>query len=167
MLGSAVNFIDGVTNYIINDRFNQPRLWAQTPFYYISLESVDGLYGADIDYETHPIPNAIGEMSGDIFRRGKTITLTGIVRGKSFGRLEAGAEYLRQMFANTARRHLRWTRVQDSVQVYLIGRVNQDITITETLTGFVPQYQWTVGIRCDDPRTRRVSDDTIWPTWQA
>lgn len=167
MLGTRINYKDGSTDYFINDRANQPQLWNQSPFYYVSLDSIDGLYGADISYESHPIPNAIGDASGDVFRRGKTVTLSGTIFGKAFGRLDAGADWLQKVFTNTARRHLIWTRYSDGISVYLIGRVSQDLAITENLSGYAPKYQWTVGIRCDDPRSRKVSDDSVYPTWQA
>jgi len=169
MFGSAINFksADGTTNYIINDRTNQPRLWATTPFYYISVQNVDGLYGADLSIESHPLPNFIGEKSGDIFRRGKTITLSGTIQALSMGALERGAEFLQQMFTETAYRHLIWTRWADGVQVYYIARVNQDLAISQTVSDNSFKYNYTVAVRADDPRTYKVSDNTVYPTWQA
>jgi len=104
---------DGSSNWVINDRATQTKLWAQSPYYYISAESVDGLYSSDISYETHPIPNEVGEFSGDVFRRGKTVTITGNVTALSLGALERGVDYLYQAFADTGRRKLLWTRLAD------------------------------------------------------
>jgi hypothetical protein len=154
------------SNWVINDRYSQPKLWAQSPFYYISAESVDGLHGADISSESHPVPNAIGEASGDVIRRGKTVTITGDITALNLRALEAGVDYLQQMFAETARRKLKWSR-RDGVDVYLIGRVSQDLSITENINSLSFKYSYTVGIRCDDPRTRNYSGNAVYPTWQV
>lgn len=169
MFGSAINLksANGSTNFIINDRANQPKLYAQSPYYYIFVQNVDGLYGADLSLESHPIPNFIGEKSGDIFRRGKTITISGYVQGLSMGALERGAEFLQQMFTETAKRQLIWTRWADGVQVYYVVRINQDLAISQSASDASYRYNYTVAVRADDPRTYKVSDNTIYPTWQA
>jgi len=169
MFGSAINFksSDGTTNYVINDRANQPKLWAQSPFYYITVQSVDGLYGSDLSVESHPLPNYIGEKSGDIFRRGKTITLSGNIQAMNMSTLEQGAEFLQQMFTDSGFRKLIWTRWADGVQVYYIARINQDLAITQTVSDISYRYNFTVAVRADDPRTYKVSDDSLYPTWQA
>ena len=170
MIGAPVNFVDGVTNYIINDRANQPQLWLQSPFYYIKLESVDGHSGSDVSYEAHPIPNATGERSGDVFRRGKTLTLSGQIEALNLGALVAGKEFLQQMFQSTALRHLRFYDFGDGNQRYYICRVNQDLAVVETAPNpneNAYRWPWTVGLRADDPRTRKVSDNSIYPTWQT
>jgi hypothetical protein len=169
MFGSVINFksSDGSTDYKINDRANQPKLWAQSPFYYISVTSVDGLYGADLSLESHPLPNFIGEKSGDIFRRGKTITLTGNVQAASLGALERGADFLKHMFTDTGFRKLIYTRIGDGIQVYFIARINQDLAITETASDLSYRYNYTVAVRADDPRSYKVSDDSLYPTYQA
>jgi hypothetical protein len=168
MIGKAVNYrsANGATNYIINDRANQPLLWQQSPFYYISLKSPEHS-GAEISFESHPIPQQIGERSGDVFRRGKGITLAGEIEAMSLGYLEAGADFLGQMFADTAKRWLIWTRYVDNVQVYYECRVNNDLVIGEEITG-ADKYVWTwvVGLRADDPRTRRTDNSTVYPSWQ-
>lgn len=167
MIGHAVNYqsANGAVNFVINDRANQPLLWQQSPFYYISLKSPDGMYGAEISFESHPIPQAIGERSGDVFRRGKSITLAGEIEAMSLGYLEAGADFLGQMFAETAKRKLIWTRY-DGIQVYFTCRVNNDLVISEEITGDKYVWPWLVGLRADDPRTRRVDNGTVYPTWQ-
>lgn len=169
MFGSAINFksSDGTTDFKINDRANQPKMAGQSPFYYVFVSSVDGLYGADLSLESHPIPNYIGEKSGDIFRRGKTITISGQIQALSFGALHRGAEFLQQMFTEVAPRKLIWTRWADGVQVYYVARINQDLAITETVSDTSYRYNFTVAVRADDPRTYKVSDDSIYPVWQA
>ncbi len=172
MFGSKITFksVDGMTSYIINDRTSgtgQTRLWAQTPFYYIAVANVDGLYSADVTYESHPIPNATGEMSGDVFRTGKTITISGDITALSLGALERGADYLQQMFNETGKRKLIWTRWADGIEVYLTCRVNQDLSIAQTATSYEYRWEYVVGLRADDPRTRKTSGDTVYPTWQS
>jgi hypothetical protein len=169
MFGSAINFKsgNGATSFVINDRASFPKLYGQSPFYYISVSSVDGLYGADLSLESHPLPNFIGEKSGDIFRRGKTITISGTIQALSIGALERGAEFLQQMFTETAERKLIWTRWADGIAVYYIARINQDLAITQTISDASYRYNYTVAVRADDPRTYKVSDDTVYPTFQA
>jgi hypothetical protein len=169
MFGSAINFksFDGATSFIINDRTNQPNLWGQSPFYYIFVQNVDGLYGADLSIESHSLPNFIGERSGDIFRRGKTITLSGTIQAMSLGALERGAEFLQHMFTETKPRKLIWTRWADGVQVYYIARINQDLSISQTVSDTSYRYNYTVAVRADDPQTYKVSDNSLYPTWQA
>lgn len=167
MFHTSLNFKSvGGSSFIINDRTSFPRLWHQSPYYYISVESVDGLHGSDISTETHPIPNSIGEYSGDVIRRGKTVTITGDIRALNLRALEAGVDFLQQMFTETGKRKLVWTR-RDGVTVYLIGRINQDLAVVESIDSFSFRYAYTVGIRCDDPRTRNNSGDAVYPTWQA
>jgi hypothetical protein len=167
MIGTAINFksFDGATNFIINNRATQPTLHAESPFYYISVEAIEGLYQADISYESHPIPNAVGEKSGDVFRRGKTITISGKIYGTNLGKLEEGADFLYRMFADKRLRKLTWTR-RDTIAVYINCRVNQDLSIVQTVSEGRYSWPWVVGLRADIPFTYKVSDNSLYPTWQ-
>lgn len=167
MIGRAVNFkTTGGSNFVINDRVSQPLMYTQSPYYYIQIVNVDGLSSADISYESHPVPYSIGEVSGDVFRRGKSITLSGKILGLNLRYLETGADFLEQMFAERAKRQLIWTRWVDNIQIYLECRINNDLAIVRTFEHGRYDWQWTVGLRADDPRTKRVSDSTVYPTWQ-
>jgi len=168
MLGNKVEYLsfNEVTTFTINDRTYAVDT-SVAPYYFVALNAVDGLYGADISYESHPIPNAIGEKSGDVFRRGKTITLSGKIYGHSLGALHQGALYLQQMFAETTLRKLRFYYMGDPIQVYLRCRVSQDLAIVEQIEKFNPVFSWTVGLRTDDPRTYKTSDNSLYPSWQA
>jgi len=169
MLGTSVNFksANEGTSFIINNRASQPLLHAQSPFYYISLLNVDGLKQADISYESYPLPNTSGEKSGDVFRRGKTITLSGVIQALSLGYLEAGSEFLQQMFAETTLRKLTWTRRNDGVEVYIKCRVSQDLSVVENFSSHEYRWPWVVGLRADYPYTYRASDNSVYPTWQV
>lgn len=162
MIGSPVTF-NGVT---INNRAAQPLLHAQSPFYYVMLRNVDGLESSDISYESHPLPYTTGEKSGDVFRRGKTITLSGLIYGDGLRYLEAGADALGQMFSGTAQHNLTWTRF-DGVQIYLTCRVSQDLSIPRTVEEGIARWSWVVGLRADNPFTYKVSDNSLYPTWQG
>ncbi len=167
MIGRAINFkSSGGSSFIINNNASQPFLEAQSPYYYIQVTSVDGLDSADISYESHPVPFAIGEVSGDVFRRGKSITLTGKVRGLNLKYLEIGSDFLGQMFAEKAIRKLTWTRWVDGIEIYLACRINNDLSIARSFEDGRYEWQWTVGLRADDPRTKKTSDDSVYPTWQ-
>ena len=163
MLGSKVTF----GSFTINDRVTQPLLHAQHPFYYIMLKNVEGLRNSDISFESNPIPNAVGEKSGDVFRRGKTITLSGVIYALNLETLELGADYLQQMFASTAIQELGWTRYADDVPVYIHCRVNQDLTIVESFDSDTYRWPWVVGLRADIPFTYKQSDDSLHPSWQT
>jgi len=169
MLGSYIKFytVAGSDSWTINDRSSSNAMWSVHPYYYISVSSVDGLTNADVSYESHPIPNATGEKSGDVFRRGKTITLTGKITALNLGALSTGAEYLAQMFNETGIRKLVFKRLQDSVVVYYKGRISQDLTIVESFENGKYEWDWVVGIRCDNPRTYKVSDNSLYPSWQT
>lgn len=162
MLGSAVTF----GSYTINNRAAQPLLHAQSPFYYIMLKNVDGLTNADISYESHPLPQVPGEKSGDVYRRGKTITLSGNVYGLNLQTLYQGVDYLQQMFADTSLRNLGWTRRSDNIAVYIQCRVSQDLSVVESFDSDVYRIPWVVGLRADIPFTYKQSDNSLYPTWQ-
>lgn len=162
MIGTAISF-NGTT---INNHAAQPLLQAQSPFYYIMVNNVDGLRNADIAYESHPIPNAPGEKSGDVFRRGKTITLSGYVTGLNLVYMEQGCDVLQQMFSDTGIHQLSWTRRADGVAVYINCRVNQDLTIVESVESMNPRLAWVVGLRADIPFTYAVSGGALYPAWQ-
>ena len=167
MIGSAVSFTDGGTTYTINNRAGQPLLHEQSPYYYISVTNIDGLRNADISYESHPIPNATGEKSGDVFKRGKTIAISGHVYGLNLGKMEEGCDYLGQMFNSTALRPLSWTRKSDGIAVYMNCRVNQDLTIVERIEDTSYRWAWLIVLRSDMPFTYRVSNGSVYPTWQS
>jgi hypothetical protein len=169
MLGSPIEFWlpGGGDSYIINDRITYPELWSADPFYFISVSSVDGLTNADISYESHPIPNATGEKSGDVFRRGKTITLTGKINALSLIYLEQGVDYLTEMFRDLDLRKISFIRLADAQEVYYTVRVNQDLTIVKSVESGKYEYDWVVGLRADNPFTYLLSDDSLYPTWQV
>jgi hypothetical protein len=138
------------------------------PFYFVCVTSVDGLWGADMSYETHPIPNLIGEKSGDVFRRGKTITLSGIIYARGMAELYEGSYYLQNMFAEVSGlRKLLFTPWNYNAQLYVKCRVSQDLSIVESFDSFKMEWPWTVGLRCDDPRTYLASSNTVFPTYQV
>jgi len=164
MIGKPVSYksVDEGTTFTINDRQYESLMVA--PYYFICLESVDGYYGADISAESHPIPNLIGEKSGDYFRRGKTLTLTGTIYGRGLAELYEGADYLKHMFAQiSGLRKLLFTP-WNSPQLYVKCRVTQDLSVNMQITSSF-KWPYTVGLRCDDPRTYK-TDGTLFPTWQ-
>ena len=95
MIGRAVNFKSSSGgNFIINNQISQPGLHSQSPYWFVFLDSVDGLSSADISYESHPVPYGIGEVSGDVLRRGKSITLSGRVKGMTVKAVETVLNFL-------------------------------------------------------------------------
>jgi len=167
MLGHTIDYrSSGGTSFIFNDRsIISSGNWA-SPFYYIQVESVDGHFGADLSVESHPIPNAIGEKSGDIFRRGKTLTFSGKIYGRGLSEIYTGADFLAEMLAETAERKLVFTPWNHGIQLYYNCRPFQDLQISEQFDSNVFRFGFVFGLRCDDPRSRKLSDDSVFPTWQ-
>lgn len=158
--------LDEVTNFVINDQISMRSKWAVAPYYYIKVDSIDGFYGADIASESHPIPHATGERSGDTYRKGKGISINGTIEGRTIPDMAAAARYLRWMFWEPGLRKLVWTEF-DSTVVYLKCRVLNDLNISETYQASNPRWTWTVGLRADDPRERKMTDGTLFYTWMA
>lgn len=168
ILTQKINYksADGSTNYYLNDQTSLRSNWATSPHYYIKVETIDGFFGADLSTESHPIPHAIGDKSGDTFRKGKGLSINGTIEGRNLTDLAAASRFLRQAFWDTSPRKLIWTEF-DGTSVYLKCRVLNDISITETYTGIPVTWDYTVGLRCDDPRERKVSDDTLFYSWMT
>ncbi len=164
MLGTAITY----NGFTINNQAAQPLYEGQSPWYYIMVNNVDGLRTADISYESHPIPNAPAEKSGDVFRRGKTLTLSGYVYGHTLQYLEVGAEVLHQMFGSTTSAGpISWTRRSDGVAVYMTVRPQQDLSIVESFDSMTRRWAWVVGLRADNPFTYAVSGGALYPSWQT
>lgn len=136
------------------------------PHYYIAVTSIDGLWGADIDYEEYPIAGAPGASSGDVFRRGKTLTIAGRIEAANYQALHVAKRYLQQMFAVTGPFNLIFTLVGEP-QIYIKCKLSQDLSITEQQNDMRLWRSFTVALRADDPRSRLVSDNTVYPTWQT
>jgi len=144
-----------------------------TPYYWIRVTSIDGLFGEEIRYESHPIAGGTGERSGTPFKSGKQIVLSGEVWALGLAKLREGQWALQQAF---------WTPLQKkfyyqpwplyavgSDRLYLTCRVNQPLVITDEFRGGNGRFsqRWTVGLRADDPRPRLASNDALYFTWQS
>lgn len=166
MLGHTIDYRStGGASFIFNSRINYN---TTSPFYYIQVESVDGHFGSDLSYESHPIPNAPGEKSGDVFRRGKTLTFSGKIYGRALSEVYQGAHFLQHMLAETALRKLVFTPWDHGIQLYYNCRPYQDLAVTEQFDAeqkFVLAYVF--GLRADDPFSYKLSDNSLFPTWQA
>jgi hypothetical protein len=165
ILFQPVHFPDTSNDYVINDQTSLRSKWTTAPHYYIKLETADGFYGSDISTETHEIPHNIGERSGDSFRRGKGIALSGSIEGRNLSDLDAAADYLQAMFWNVYPRQLRWYIA--GTQVYYLCRVVNDLSVVPAFDRLNPRWTWTVGLRADDPRPRKVSDNTLYYSWMS
>lgn len=159
---------DGATTFTINDQTSINANWIGGDPFYISVDSVDGLNSADISFESHPLPNMTGERSGDVFRRGKTITLSGTIWGSHLSGLTLGSEYLAQMFWETKPRKLIFYPQFTTTQVYFTCRVNNDLSVAQSKpTDWNYRWTWVVGLRADDPRMYNVTGDTIYKSWMT
>lgn len=169
MLHAPIEFLSSTesTTFTVNVQTSLNANWQGGDPYYISVDAVDGLNSADISFESHPIPNMTGEVSGDVFRRGKSIALTGTIWGRNYGSLGVAAEYLSQMFWETEQRKLRfYPLVNASAKVYIMCRVNQDLAVVQSKPqDTVYRWAWTVGLRADSPIIYNESDDTVYKSW--
>jgi hypothetical protein len=154
------------TDYFLNDRTSLRSGWVTSPHYYIKIGSAEGFYGTDIESETHSIPHAIGEKSGDSFRKGKGISLSGTIEGRNINDLIAASAYLRQVFWDTSPRKLVYVETTGDTAYYLC-RVLNDLSIVENFDGWNPKWTWTVGLRADDPRPRKLSDNSLVYSWMT
>lgn len=156
------------TDFTINNQDSLNSNWTGGDPFYISVDAVDGLNSADISYEAHPLPNTTGEISGDVFRRGKTVTLTGTIWGRNLGSLGVGSEYLAHMFWETKLRKLVFSPLIGAANVYLTCRVSQDLSISQAKpTDFNYRWPWVIGLRADDPRMYNDSDDMLYRSWMT
>lgn len=165
MLGKIIDYrSSGGGSFIFNNRINYH---TTSPFYYIQVTSVDGHRGGDLSYESHPIPNAPGEKSGDVFRRGKTLTFSGTIWGRGFSELYSGADFLQQMLAETALRKLVFIPWNHGIQLYYECRPYQDLVVVESFDNNTFKLNYTFALRADDPFSYTLSGDALFPTWQA
>jgi hypothetical protein len=168
MLGHIIDYrSSGGGSFIFNDKTAITTANWVSPFYYIQVTSVDGHFGADISYESHPIPNAIGEKSGDVFRRGKTLTFSGTIYGRGLSEIYSGADFLQQMLAEKTIRKLVFIPWNHGIQLYYNCRPFQDLSITEQFDSEVFKFPFVFGLRADDPRSYTLSGNTLFPSWQA
>lgn len=189
MLGSTVFISDQdlETEFYINDQtsinsgFVSDGIITGTQGFYIQITQVDGLFGADISYESDPLPQDTGEISGDVFRRGKGLTLSGVIWANGLFNLEAGSQYLQSVWWKTLPKKIGWNPLNranatpggelDTITaIYLHARVNNDLVISQALSNFsygVVSVPWTVGLRADDPRIYNWADDTVYLPWQV
>jgi hypothetical protein len=137
-----------------------------SPFYVVKVENVDGLWDAELSDETHPIPQAVGTMSGDTFTRGKTLTFSGYVEGLNLSYLRTGQRDLQQCLVDRLFHQFRF-RLWNEEEVYLNMRTKQDLSMPESQRDLRFRRTFVFSLYADDPRTRRVSDDALYPAFQS
>jgi len=137
-----------------------------SPYYFIAVRSVDGLWGSDIRYETHPIPSNHGERSGDVFYAGKTITLAGDIIARDLTTLRIGSRLMQEKFWDLQQYKLYFT-LWGEVQSYVTCRVSQPLVITEEQATADVKRRFTVALRADNPRFYKASDSSLLYPWMA
>lgn len=152
---------NGVT---MNNRANASCQFA--PYYFIEVVGLDGMWNSDISYEAHKIPGTIGDRSGDVFRGGKSLTISGWVWGLNMKRLREGQRAMQQAFADKAIHNLALTMVGEEA-LYFKCRVSQDLSMIEQQPDERVRRPFVVTLRADDPRSYKVSDNSLYPSWQA
>ena len=160
MLESTIIF-NGVT---LNDQ--SKRELETSPYYWFEVKNVDGLFGADLSTESHPVPNATGERSGDSFRRGKTLTFSGLLWASNLENMRLGQLALEQALWSLQPHQLRFN-FWNQPQVYLMCRVAQDLAMVEKQDDLKMGRSFTFALRADDPRMRLVSNNSVWPSWRT
>ncbi len=139
--------------------------------YWIRVTSVDGLFGDEIRYESHPIPSGTGERSSYAFRSGKQLVLTGEIWGKGISQLREGQWILQSMFWDLQPHKLYftpWPLVASGDSLYITCRCNQPLVMADEFTKLDGLVQlWTVGLRADNPRSFKTSNNSTYPVWQT
>lgn len=151
------------------------RTLSASPFYWVNVRNVDGYYGDEIRYESHPIAGGDGERSGKPFKAGKQLVLSGEIWAQSLRILRVAEEKLQETFwTETAHNLLHHTwityeaagRSDSSGRVYFICKVAQPLVIADTIDGYNYKANWTVGLKADDPRLFKESDNSKYYSWQ-
>jgi hypothetical protein len=165
MIENPIRYYDTEdTEFIINDATKKNML--VSPYYFIKVDSVDGFWGGDISAESHPIPGADGERSGDTFRRGRTLTFSGTIYARGLAELREGARYLHHMLWDISdHRKLVFQLWNDGFQLYLWAKPIQDLAIVEQVDGLTFRSRYTFALRSDEPYNYKVSDDARYPAW--
>lgn len=156
---------------VFNDQAK--RNLSASPYYWIKATSVDGLFGEEIRYESHPIAGGDGERSGTPFKSGKQLVLSGEIWALNLRLLRLGEWALQEAFWTSAKSKLYFQpwpvyAANSAEFLYFNMRVSQPLIITDSFADGVRMKQnWTVGFRSDDPRPYRKSNDALYFSWQA
>lgn len=141
-----------------------------SPNYWIKVSVVDGIWGDELRVETHPIPCNIGERHGQVLRTGKQLTMTGVIFGQNLAKLREGQWKLMEAFWDCQPYKLYHYNLgfSSSARLYYTVYVNQPLNMADEIDNMTHWRQrWTVGLRADNPRTFKESDNTVYPTWQT
>lgn len=166
--------IDRTSALTINKRSDSDL--SSSPYYWIPVTSVDGYYGDEIRYESHPIAGADGERSSTPLKSGKQLVLTGEIRALNLRLLRGAEEVLQEALWSGAKFNLlfhTWKSYAEggytdsSNRLYFKVRVNQPLVIVDQITSHEYKQNWTVGLRADDPRIYEESDDSTYHSWQS
>jgi hypothetical protein len=143
-----------------------------SPHHWIKLDSVDGLYDDEIRYESHVLPGVDGERSADVLLGGKQLVLTGTIYGWNLHYLRVGQRALQAAFYSRAQYKLYYYDWSDggtgAFQLYFTVRKNQPLVMTDEITELGHyKVKWTIGLRADDPKSRKTSDNSVYPSFQG
>jgi len=92
--------------------------------------------------------------------------LSGKIYGRGISEIYSGADFLGSALAERVIRKLVYIPWNHNIQLYFNCRPYQDLSITESFESNVPKFSFVFGLRCDDPRSRKLSDDSVFPTYQ-
>jgi hypothetical protein len=164
-------------NLILNDWEN--RDYSHDPFGWYQLLSVDGLWDQDIRFESYNLPQQDGARSGDTYKTGKTIVLSGMVVAADMPHLRNMQRALINAFADRAQ-HKLFFSVMDTgghrdagggmnafdtvttTDLYVTCRKSQKIDMPETQPGFGWKRPFTIQLFADDPLIYVQGTDAIY-----
>jgi Phage tail protein len=136
----------------MNDQVHRDQLNASTGVrYWVKVNSIDGLWDADLRYEAEDLPGAHGERSGESFLSGKDITLAGEIRARDLGGLRAGQRDLQTAFGDLQRHPLEF-KLWDEEELIIVARKNQRLSMAEEQQDERFAREFVVSVRADDPR---------------
>ena len=141
-----------------------------SPFYWFECKSIDGLWGTDVEVDSFPIPGGTGEHIGTPVKRGRTITYTGRLWASNLETLRAGQRAIQQALDDKQVHNLAIQykgTASTEVAFYFKAYCSQDVVMPEEQADDRMFRTFTFALRCPDPRSYKVSDNSLWPSWQA
>lgn len=138
-----------------------------SPNYWIPIVSVEGLFGDEIQAETHPNPCGPGETHGEVTRNGKQLIMSGRIYGLNLAAMREGQLLLMEAFYDLQEHQLKFYFSPEFGQLYITAYCNQPLVIQDQWNDPNGNWRqdWQVGLRADDPTIYKVADDTKFQTW--
>lgn len=167
MIDSAIKFPYGDTSEF---NFNMwPRDYSNG--YWCATRKVDGLFDPTFTQESHKVPEDIGDRPFSSYISNRPITLAGDLHARDFPNINSAAFAMAEACWDKDTHKIQWTlnlAGASPLDVYLNARVNQPLSMTETLDrANEVVLSWAVALVADDPLIYKLSDDSLAFSWMV